>query len=89
MSTLLIPCDPSTIFTVPATSSLALGVEVPIPIFPAGEASDPVSPTPNIALPILSWFDQLQAGRSVFDPIAILDDPVIILFPALYPTPTL
>lgn len=54
VSTFPRPGVPQVIFTCPATSSLAPGVTVPIPIFPAGAPTDPLSPTPNIALAILS-----------------------------------
>ena len=48
------PGAPPVIFTCPATSSLAPGVAVPIPILPAGDHTEPFKLIPKIALPILS-----------------------------------
>jgi hypothetical protein len=53
-STFPVPGVPQVIFICPATSSRAVGDAVPIPIFPAGTPTVPLSHTPNIALPILS-----------------------------------
>ena len=53
-STFPVPGVPQVIFICPATSSRTVGDAVPIPIFPAGAPTLPLSHTPNIALPILS-----------------------------------
>ena len=74
-----IPGKPPVILIWPATSRRAVGEAVPIPILPAGTPTVPLSPTPNIAFPILSWFDPMGLARSVFDPIAILLSPEIRL----------
>ncbi len=48
------PGVPPVIFICHATSSLAVGLLVPIPILPAGAPTLPLSPIPNIAFPIFS-----------------------------------
>ena len=75
--TLPAPGVPPVIWIVPATVSFAVSaVPVPIPILP---------PSPYIQLPIESWFDPVADATLEEDPIAIFDDPVVILEPALLP----
>lgn len=77
VSTLPAPGTPPVILTCPATVNLAVSaVLVPIPILP---------PLPYIQLPIESWFDPVADATLEEDPIAIFDDPVVILEPALLP----
>ena len=69
----------------PFTSSFAVGLATPIPIFPAGAATVPFIPLPKIRLPIFNWFEAVATGKLVFAQSAILLSQAVRFCHAKYP----